>query len=116
MDQLRGPATPHLSLTATRYTIPSSRMVSQCLPLIDPYHGRPLTKGELGCFLSHYNIWKEVGPTAGQAPPQSSLQLKEGITCIPDGLLSSVNVSPEPWVGELLSFSCADVEPESGEG
>uniref|UniRef100_A0A673YJR4 procollagen galactosyltransferase n=1 Tax=Salmo trutta TaxID=8032 RepID=A0A673YJR4_SALTR len=28
----------------------------------DPYHGRPLTKGELGCFLSHYNIWKEVSP------------------------------------------------------
>ena len=23
----------------------------------DPYHGRPLTKGELGCFLSHYNVW-----------------------------------------------------------
>uniref|UniRef100_A0AAQ5ZMI6 procollagen galactosyltransferase n=1 Tax=Amphiprion ocellaris TaxID=80972 RepID=A0AAQ5ZMI6_AMPOC len=29
----------------------------------DPYHGRPLTKGELGCFLSHYNIWKEVKTT-----------------------------------------------------
>lgn len=28
----------------------------------DPYHGRPLTKGELGCFLSHYNVWKEVRP------------------------------------------------------
>lgn len=26
----------------------------------DPYHGRPLTKGELGCFLSHYKIWEEV--------------------------------------------------------
>ncbi|KAL2101587.1 hypothetical protein ACEWY4_003348 [Coilia grayii] len=26
----------------------------------DPYHRRPLTKGELGCFLSHYNIWKEI--------------------------------------------------------
>ncbi|XP_035253694.1 procollagen galactosyltransferase 1 [Anguilla anguilla] len=26
----------------------------------DPYHGRPITKGELGCFLSHYNIWKEI--------------------------------------------------------
>ncbi|XP_062846901.1 procollagen galactosyltransferase 1 [Trichomycterus rosablanca] len=26
----------------------------------DPYHGRPLTKGELGCFLSHYKIWKEI--------------------------------------------------------
>ncbi|XP_016113223.1 procollagen galactosyltransferase 1-like [Sinocyclocheilus grahami] len=25
----------------------------------DPYHGRPLTKGELGCFLSHFNIWTE---------------------------------------------------------
>ncbi|GLG96306.1 Glycosyltransferase 25 family member [Gryllus bimaculatus] len=26
----------------------------------DPYHKRPLTMGEVGCFLSHYNIWKEV--------------------------------------------------------
>lgn len=26
----------------------------------DPYSGRPLTKGELGCFLSHYNVWKEI--------------------------------------------------------
>uniref|UniRef100_A0A8C9SS55 procollagen galactosyltransferase n=1 Tax=Scleropages formosus TaxID=113540 RepID=A0A8C9SS55_SCLFO len=26
----------------------------------DPYHGRPLTKGELGCFISHYNIWTEI--------------------------------------------------------
>ncbi|XP_053707709.1 procollagen galactosyltransferase 1 [Synchiropus splendidus] len=26
----------------------------------DPYHGRPLTKGELGCFLSHYKIWTEI--------------------------------------------------------
>ena len=36
----------------------------------DPYHGRPLTKGELGCFLSHYNIWKEVRLAGGQDPPQ----------------------------------------------
>ncbi|XP_056624585.1 procollagen galactosyltransferase 1 [Triplophysa dalaica] len=26
----------------------------------DPYHGRPVTKGEMGCFLSHYNIWNEI--------------------------------------------------------
>ncbi|XP_067012190.1 glycosyltransferase 25 family member [Anabrus simplex] len=26
----------------------------------DPYHKRPLTMGEVGCFLSHYNIWRHV--------------------------------------------------------
>ncbi|KAK4877567.1 hypothetical protein RN001_010073 [Aquatica leii] len=26
----------------------------------DPYHKRAMTLGEVGCFLSHYNIWKEV--------------------------------------------------------
>lgn len=26
----------------------------------DPFSGRTLTKGEVGCFLSHYFIWKEV--------------------------------------------------------
>ncbi|XP_064458740.1 procollagen galactosyltransferase 1-like isoform X2 [Ornithodoros turicata] len=26
----------------------------------DPYHGRPITAGEIGCFMSHYNIWKDI--------------------------------------------------------
>nr|XP_012148279.1 PREDICTED: glycosyltransferase 25 family member isoform X2 [Megachile rotundata] len=26
----------------------------------DPYHHRPMTMGEIGCFLSHYIIWNEV--------------------------------------------------------
>ncbi|ESO96194.1 hypothetical protein LOTGIDRAFT_231876 [Lottia gigantea] len=26
----------------------------------DPYQGRALTMGEIGCFLSHYTIWEEV--------------------------------------------------------
>ncbi|XP_033127179.1 procollagen galactosyltransferase 2-like isoform X2 [Anneissia japonica] len=26
----------------------------------DPYHERILTKGEIGCFLSHYKIWVDV--------------------------------------------------------
>jgi len=26
----------------------------------EPYHGRPLTFGEIGCFMSHYNIWKDI--------------------------------------------------------
>lgn len=26
----------------------------------DPYHDRSINYGEIGCFLSHYFIWKEV--------------------------------------------------------
>ncbi|XP_046681820.1 glycosyltransferase 25 family member [Homalodisca vitripennis] len=26
----------------------------------DPYHKRPMKRGEIGCFLSHYSIWKKV--------------------------------------------------------
>uniref|UniRef100_A0A5S6QMF6 Glycosyltransferase 25 family member n=1 Tax=Trichuris muris TaxID=70415 RepID=A0A5S6QMF6_TRIMR len=26
----------------------------------DPYHKRPMTTGEVGCFLSHYGIWKRM--------------------------------------------------------
>ena len=27
---------------------------------VDPYRDRPLTYGEIGCFLSHYFIWQDV--------------------------------------------------------
>jgi collagen beta-1,O-galactosyltransferase len=27
---------------------------------IDPYYKRPMKKGEIGCFLSHYKVWKDV--------------------------------------------------------
>lgn len=26
----------------------------------DPHSGRSLTKGEVGCFLSHHSVWEEV--------------------------------------------------------
>ena len=26
----------------------------------EPYHGRHLTFGEIGCFMSHYNIWQDI--------------------------------------------------------
>ncbi|KAI1729339.1 glycosyltransferase family 25 (LPS biosynthesis protein) domain-containing protein [Ditylenchus destructor] len=26
----------------------------------DPYYKRPMKRGEIGCFLSHYQIWKEI--------------------------------------------------------
>ncbi|XP_012220536.2 glycosyltransferase 25 family member isoform X2 [Linepithema humile] len=27
---------------------------------LDPYHKRPMTMGEIGCFLSHYVVWQKV--------------------------------------------------------
>ncbi|CEF67199.1 Glycosyltransferase 25 family member [Strongyloides ratti] len=27
---------------------------------MDPYHKRPMKKGEIGCFMSHYKIWENV--------------------------------------------------------
>lgn len=26
----------------------------------DPYHHRPMTMGEIGCFLSHFYIWQNI--------------------------------------------------------
>lgn len=27
---------------------------------VDPYSKRPMTLGEIGCFLSHYYIWQKM--------------------------------------------------------
>lgn len=40
----------------------------------DPYSGRTLTKGEVGCFLSHYSIWEEVRVPAGSRGQASLAQ------------------------------------------
>lgn len=49
----------------------------------DPYSGRTLTKGEVGCFLSHHSIWEEVrtpplGPPAAFPAPCPALQWTAG--------------------------------------
>ncbi|XP_068105919.1 inactive glycosyltransferase 25 family member 3-like [Hyperolius riggenbachi] len=37
------------------------RMGVNLLPgFYDPFSGRTLTKGEVGCFLSHYKIWQQI--------------------------------------------------------
>ncbi|KAB1280279.1 putative inactive glycosyltransferase 25 family member 3 [Camelus dromedarius] len=55
-------------------TLNSSVMQSLGVDLLpgyqDPYSGRTLTKGEVGCFLSHYSIWEEVR-TLPSRPPKS---------------------------------------------
>lgn len=40
----------------------------------DPYSGRTLTKGEVGCFLSHYSIWEEVRTLSPQGEPWRGTQ------------------------------------------
>lgn len=39
----------------------------------DPYSGRTLTKGEVGCFLSHYSIWEKV-----RTPPPAARLISSG--------------------------------------
>lgn len=34
--------------------------ISSMKGYLDPYHKRPLTFGEIGCFMSHYNIWLDI--------------------------------------------------------
>lgn len=57
-------ATRHPVLPVSLRTLNSSIMRSLGVDLLpgyqDPYSGRTLTKGEVGCFLSHYSIWEEV--------------------------------------------------------
>ncbi|KAM9719037.1 procollagen galactosyltransferase 2-like [Menidia menidia] len=42
----------------------SSRLQAMGIDMLpgykDPYSDRVLTRGEIGCFLSHFNIWKQV--------------------------------------------------------
>lgn len=38
----------------------SSMKIRQMPEYRDPYHNRSMTLGEIGCFLSHYNIWQRM--------------------------------------------------------
>ncbi|XP_033223399.1 glycosyltransferase 25 family member-like [Belonocnema kinseyi] len=42
------------------YTILKSKGITVMPGYIDIYEKRPMTLGEIGCFLSHYNIWNKV--------------------------------------------------------
>ncbi|XP_073710249.1 procollagen galactosyltransferase 2 isoform X1 [Misgurnus anguillicaudatus] len=46
----------------------------------DPYSERVLTKGEVGCFLSHFNIWKKVV----ELQQQQVLVLEDDVRFQPD--------------------------------
>ncbi|XP_045464720.1 glycosyltransferase 25 family member isoform X1 [Harmonia axyridis] len=70
---------------------------------IDPYHKRPMTLGEIGCFLSHYNIWKEIVANKYE----KTLVLEDDIRFEPyfrlkvKNLMNEINVRPD-W--DLIYF------------
>jgi len=38
-----------------------ARLGIQMMPEFkEPYHGRAITRGEIGCFMSHFNTWNDV--------------------------------------------------------
>uniref|UniRef100_A0A8D3DNP2 Si:ch211-13f8.2 n=1 Tax=Scophthalmus maximus TaxID=52904 RepID=A0A8D3DNP2_SCOMX len=47
-----------------KYALNSSQLQAMGIDMLpgykDPYSDRVLTRGEIGCFLSHHNIWKQV--------------------------------------------------------
>ncbi|KAG2461660.1 GT252 galactosyltransferase, partial [Polypterus senegalus] len=65
----------------------------------DPYSGRVLTRGEIGCFLSHYQIWKEVV----QHGLQSVLVLEDDVRFEPQfrkrltSLMSNIREAQLDW-------------------
>lgn len=48
----------------------------------DPYSGRTLTKGEVGCFLSHYSIWEEVRTPAPRPTPSGRAGPPSPLLCV----------------------------------
>ena len=84
--------TPYPISPVSLRTLNSSIMRSLGVDLLpgyqDPYSGRTLTKGEVGCFLSHYSIWEEVrNPLLAHTPHgQSGATLLTALCSAPKGI------------------------------
>ena len=80
----------------------------------DPYSERVLTRGEIGCFLSHYNIWKQVRIHTVHHTLLSAAQLtdnaEELVLMRPDGhnkLLMMMAAMCRPLGGAAEAAACA---------
>jgi len=72
----------------------------QMLPeFSEPYHGRPLTFGEIGCFMSHYKIWTDII----ESEHDTVLVFEDDIKFEPyfiqklDYLLAELKTIPDKW-------------------
>jgi len=65
----------------------------------EPYHGRAMTFGEVGCFLSHFNIWQEV-LTRGQDKVlvfEDDIRFEANFRAKLESLLADLQESAPDW-------------------
>uniref|UniRef100_A0A2K5C5K2 Cerebral endothelial cell adhesion molecule n=1 Tax=Aotus nancymaae TaxID=37293 RepID=A0A2K5C5K2_AOTNA len=78
----------------------------------DPYSGRTLTKGEVGCFLSHYSIWEEV-VARGLARVlvfEDDVRFESNFRRRLERLMEDVEAEKLPW--DLIYLGRKQVNPE----
>ncbi|XP_066112162.1 inactive glycosyltransferase 25 family member 3 [Saccopteryx bilineata] len=78
----------------------------------DPYSGRTLTKGEVGCFLSHYSIWEEVVARglARAVVFEDDVRFASNFKRRLERLLEEVEAEKLPW--DLIYLGRKQVNPE----
>ncbi|KAM5259150.1 inactive glycosyltransferase 25 family member 3 isoform 3-T3 [Hipposideros larvatus] len=97
-------------------TLNSSIMRSLGVDLLpgyqDPYSGRTLTKGEVGCFLSHYSIWEEVVARglARVVVFEDDVRFKSNFRGRLERLMDEVEAERLPW--DLIYLGRKQVNPE----
>ncbi|XP_033643048.1 procollagen galactosyltransferase 1-like [Asterias rubens] len=81
----------------------------------DPYHERVLTRGEIGCFLSHYFIWQEM-VTEGFDKIlifEDDVRFKESFVPKIKALLQEINVNHLDWELLYIGRKIMEVDYES---
>lgn len=97
-------------------TLNSSVMRSLGVDLLpgyqDPYSGRTLTKGEVGCFLSHYSIWEEVVARglARVVVFEDDVRFESNFRGRLERLMEEVEAERLPW--DLIYLGRKQVNPE----
>ncbi|KAM9207749.1 inactive glycosyltransferase 25 family member 3 isoform 1-T1 [Dugong dugon] len=78
----------------------------------DPYSGRTLTKGEVGCFLSHYSIWEEVvaRSLAQVLVFEDDVRFQSNFKGQLEQLMEEVEAEKLPW--DLIYLGRKQVNPE----
>ncbi|KAI6244066.1 Glycosyltransferase 25 family member [Aphelenchoides fujianensis] len=82
---------------------------------LDPFHKRPLKRGEIGCFLSHYRIWTEiVDEELDRALVfEDDIRFTENATRILRGLIEDLTKERTDW--DLIYLGRKKNDPQAKE-